>query len=541
MNAIEMIGVRKAFGPTVALESVSTKIHAGTVHALLGENGAGKSTTVKMLSGLLRPDQGQLMVHNREVILESPQQAHALGIQTAFQEMTQIPDLTVTQNLLIPYEPRNLLGLLDRRAAYQQASKILQDLDLAEINPNAIVGELDLALRQKIEIARAVSRQPKILLLDEPTSALTGKDMEWLGRIIARLKAQGTTIIFISHRMMEIRDYCDRLTVLRNGQAVHEGAVEDVTDEEIVRLIIGRSLTATFPVRVDSSRDEVPALAINNVSVGKRLRNASCQLKQGEVLGVAGLQGMGQLELFKACFGVSLPTAGSISVYGQDITITSPADAIKSGIDMGFIPEDRKTEGLFMPLSGRHNISLPIIDRFARFGLVNTEAESKAVAESLVTMQVAERGLTMPPSAFSGGNQQKMIMARWLVAGSRILLMYDPTRGVDIGTKSEIYKLIRQFVADGGSVLLYSTEIEEVVNLSDRVLVCYDGEIAATLGGPDQQEEISEEAIMEIALGHKHPSQHEPQIAQQQSPASAPSAAEPASQVPTDKLAVEGV
>jgi len=498
MNAIEMIGVRKAFGPTVALENVTTKIHAGSVHALLGENGAGKSTTVKMLSGLLRPDQGQLMVHNREVDLASPQHAHALGIQTAFQEMTQIPDLTVTQNLLIPYEPRNLLGLLDRRSAHRQAQAILDDLELGDISPRAIVGELDLALRQKIEIARAVSRDPKILLLDEPTSALTGKDMEWLGRIIRRLKSQGTTIIFISHRMMEIRDYCDRLTVLRNGKAVHEGAVQDVSDEEIVRLIIGRSLTATFPQRIDTSRDEVPALSMNNISVGHRLRNATCSLKQGEVLGVAGLQGMGQLELFKTCFGVSLPSEGSISVYGQDITITSPSDAIKAGIDMGFIPEDRKTEGLFLPLSGRHNISLPVIDRFARFGLIDTEAESAAVAESLQTMQVAERGLTMPPSAFSGGNQQKMIMARWLVAGSRILLMYDPTRGVDIGTKSEIYKLIRQFVADGGSVLLYSTEIEEVVNLSDRVLVCYDGAIAATL----ERDDISEEAIMEIALGH---------------------------------------
>ena len=286
MNAIEMIGVRKSFGPTVALKSVSTRIHAGSVHALLGENGAGKSTTVKMLSGLLQPDVGQLIIHNREARLDSPQTAHQLGIQTAFQEMTQIPDLSVTQNLLIPYEPRNLLGLLDRKQSRLQAEEILSDLGLDYIDPTANVGELDLALRQKIEIARAVSRQPKILLLDEPTSALSGKDMEWLGGIIARLKAQGTTIIFISHRMMEVRDYCDRLTVLRNGKAVHEGAVADVSDEEIVKLIIGRSLSATYPELVDTTRKDIPALETRELQVGKRLKPTSIALKRGEVLGV---------------------------------------------------------------------------------------------------------------------------------------------------------------------------------------------------------------------------------------------------------------
>lgn len=501
MNAIEMINIRKAFGATVALESVSTKIHAGTVHALLGENGAGKSTTVKMLSGLLNPDVGQLMVNNQEVVLSSPKQAHDLGIQTAFQEMTQVPDLTVTQNLLIPYEPTNRLGLVDRKASKAQAQKILDDLDLQGIDLQARVGELDLALRQKIEIARAVSRSPKILLLDEPTSSLSGKDMEWLGSIIARLKSQGCTIIFISHRMLEVREYCDRLTVLRNGKAVHEGAVSDVSDEEIVKLIIGRSLSATFPNIVNTTNTALPsALKGDSIQVGKRLRNASFELKRGEVLGVAGLQGMGQLELFKACFGAEVIASGDFYINGEKTLLTSPADAIVPGRDIGFIPEERKTEGLFLSLSGRHNISLPVIDQYTQFGLVNNEIETNEVADSLVKTEVAERGLYQPPTAFSGGNQQKMIMARWIVAGSKILLMYDPTRGVDIGTKSEIYKWIRQFVADGGSVLLYSTEIEEVVQLSDRAMVFYDGEIIETLS----REDINEERIMELALGQAH-------------------------------------
>jgi len=499
MNAIEMIDIRKAFGQTVALEKVSTRIKSGSVHAFLGENGAGKSTTVKMLSGLLQPDLGQLMVFNKQVELESPQMAHELGIQTAFQEMTQIPDLTVAQNLLIPYEPKNRFGLLNRKKAIIEAEAILSSLQLHDINPNLIVGDLDLAVRQKIEIARAVSRNPKILLLDEPTSALSGKDMEWLGGIIRRLKDQGTTIIFISHRMLEVRDYCDRISVLRNGRTVHEGEVADVTDEEIVKLIIGRSLNATFPDFIPSIRNDEPAaISAKNISIGNQLKDVSFELRKGEVLGVAGLQGMGQLELFKACFGASLISSGSILINGEQVNITSPSDAIKSGIDMGFIPEDRKTEGLFMPLSGRHNISLPIIDKYSTFGIVNEELENKEVAESLVKMQVVERGLTDPPSAFSGGNQQKMIMARWLVSKSKIWLMYDPTRGVDIGTKAEIYKLIRNFVADGGAVLLYSTEIEEVVSLSDRVMVFYGGKVAQTM----ERAQISEEAIMETALGH---------------------------------------
>lgn len=496
-NAIEMLAVRKTFGATVALDSVSTEIHSGSVHALLGENGAGKSTTVKMLSGLLRPDSGRFRVFGQDVSIAGPKHAHQLGIQTAFQEMTQVPDLSVTQNLLLPYEPRNRLGLVARRQARRRAAHLLEDLGLSNISPDAVMRDLNLAQRQKIEIARAVSRDARILLLDEPTSALTGKDMAWLGDIIGRLKANGTTVIFISHRMLEVRDYCDRLSVLRNGKTVHEGAVDEVTDGEIVRLIIGRSLSATFPKRTDTARPGAAALAVRNLSVGRDLKNANFELKQGEVLGVAGLQGMGQLELFETCFGLRLPDAGSLQRNGQPLVLSQPRDAIRAGIDIGFIPEDRKTEGLFMSKNGCHNISLPVIDRFARLGLVNAKAEKQAVAKVLQQMQIAPRALVQPASAFSGGNQQKLIMARWLLAGSRMLLMYDPTRGVDVGTKAEIYKLIRKFAADGGSVLLYSTEIEEVVNLSDRVLVFYGGKIIRTIPRSD----ITEEAIMETALG----------------------------------------
>lgn len=497
MNAVELTDIRKTFGATVALERVSTVIHAGSVHALLGENGAGKSTTVKMLSGLLRPDSGTIRVFGAPVQMDGPLAAHAAGIQTAFQEMTQIPDLTVTQNLLLPYEPRNALGLLARRRAKDCAQEILEGLGLTQIRPDAVMRDLDLALRQKVEIARAVSRDPKILLLDEPTSALTGKDMDWLGGIIARLKAQGTTIIFISHRMLEVRDYCDRLTVLRNGMAVHEGQVHDVSDDEIVRLIIGRSLSATFPAVKDCSLGGAAALAAQDLCLGDALQNASFALKKGEVLGVAGLQGMGQLELFSLCFGVAIPTAGKLLVDGVPTVLSAPTDAITAGIAMGFIPEDRKTEGLFLSLTGRENISLPVIGDYARFGIIDQAAETRDVAAALTTLQVDERAVRLPASAFSGGNQQKMILARWHLAESRILLMYDPTRGVDIGTKAEIYRQIRAFVAQGNSVLLYSTEIEEVVNLSDRVLVFYGKRIAQTL----ERSEISEHRIMEIALG----------------------------------------
>jgi ribose transport system ATP-binding protein len=496
-TAISVTTARKAYGPTVALADASFAAAAGTVHALLGENGAGKSTMVKMLSGLVRPDSGRIEVFGCEVRFSSPRDAHQAGLQTAFQELTQIPNLTVWENMLLPYQPTGLGGLLKRRVGQAQVAAHLESLGLGSISPRSEIRKLDLSIRQKIEIARAILRKPKILLLDEPTSTLSGNDINWLGDIIARLKAEGTTVVFISHRMPEVRDFCDDLTILRNGQSVGSFAVSEVTDEEVIERIIGRSIAATFPPRqiVDHARPIVlEAKALTAGEIGE----ASFQLRAGEILGVAGLQGMGQLDLFRALFGDIKAEKGEIQVDGQRVELRSPRDAIDSRIGINLVPEERKTEGLFLKLDACANTTLPVIERFVRYGLIDVDSERSAVATALARVQVDARALYMPARSFSGGNQQKIVLARCLVLGSRILLLFDPTRGVDVGTKHQIYRLIADFAAAGGAVLMYSTEIAEVVGLSHRVLVVYSGRITSELIGDG----IVEAAIMRAALGH---------------------------------------
>ena len=498
-QAISVEQVRKAFGPTVALESVTYSIAPGKVHALLGENGAGKSTSVKILSGLVRPDSGVIRLFGEEVRMSSPRDAHRLGVQTAFQELTLIPDLSVAENLLLPYQPTGFAGLLNKKAAEERVAASLEKMGLQMISPRAEVRSLDLPLRQKIEIAKAALREPKVLLLDEPTSALSGEDIAWLGQIIAQQKARGTTIIFITHRMPEVRMFCDSLTILRNGSSVGTFGIDEISDEEVIEQIIGRSLDKTFPPKPPVDRNVEPVLTVRDMSAG-RLRKASLSLQPGEVLGVAGLAGMGQLEFFLSLFGDIPASSGTITVDGREVKIESPRDAIDAKLGITLVPEERKTEALFLRLDGRQNTALPVLDRYTRFGLIDSEAEGLAVAGALAKVQVADRALYMPANAFSGGNQQKIVMAKWLLAGGRVLLLFDPTRGVDVGTKHEIYLLINEYVRAGGSVILYSTEIEEVVHLSHRVVVFYGGSIVREIDG--EVEAISESEIMRAALGN---------------------------------------
>ena len=498
-HAIAVEGISKRFGATVALDGASFRVRAGEVHALLGENGAGKSTMVKLLSGLLHPDKGEIRLFGASVGLPNPQRCHALGIQTAFQEMTLVADLTVTQNMLMPYEPVGKLGQIARRRALERTQEILSRLGLQDIDLRAEVRRLDLPQRQKIEIAKAIARKPRILLLDEPTSALSGADVDWLGRQIERLKAEGVTIVFISHRMQEVRRFCDSLTILRNGADVGAFPADAISDDEVIRLVIGRSLAATFPAKEPPRlpAGTAPALAARGLATGGRLAEASFALHAGEILGIGGLQGMGQQELFNALFGMAPLRTGVIEVDGQPVTLASPIDATHPAVGISLLPEDRKTEGLFLKLSGRENVSLPVVDRFARGGLIDLPAETLAVDRVLARMGVHPRAHYKPCSSFSGGNQQKIAIAKWLLAGSRIWLMFDPTRGVDVGTKHEIYVLMRDFARTGGAVLFYSTDAPELVNLCDRVLVMYRGRMVDELVG----EAISEEAIMRAALG----------------------------------------
>ncbi|MDR5741524.1 MULTISPECIES: sugar ABC transporter ATP-binding protein [unclassified Caballeronia] len=499
--AIDVANVTKRFGATVALDGASFKVRRGTVHALLGENGAGKSTTVKLLSGLMQPDSGSIHVMGSEVTMRGPKDAHRAGVQTAFQEMTLVRDLTVEQNLLMSYEPTGLFGRIKKREAQRQASEWLERLELSDIRPGAYIRDLALPVRQKIEIAKAIVRGPKVLLLDEPTSALSGADVAWLARRIDELKASGVTFVFISHRMQEVREFCDSLTVYRNGKDVGAFDASDISDEEVIRLVIGRSMEAKYPPKVTppvrtQASAQPPAIEARGIRVDGVVSDFNLTLKAGEVHGIAALQGMGQRELFEALFGAEYIDEGEIRIDGRPVTLTCTADSLKAGVATSFLPEDRKTEGLFLRLPGGENVSLPVIGRYARFGLIDRRRERAAIARSLAQMEVNPRALYKPCLSFSGGNQQKIAMAKWLLTQSRVWLMFDPTRGIDVGTKHQIFVLMRAFAAAGGAVLFYSTDVPELVNVCDRVSVMYRGRNVGELEG----DALTEENVMRRML-----------------------------------------
>jgi ribose transport system ATP-binding protein len=496
--AVAVDGLRKAYGATLALQDVGFGVAEGTVHALLGENGAGKSSLVKILSGLVAPDAGRILVAGEPVSLPGPRVAQRVGIQTAFQEMTLVRDLTVLDNMAMPSAPVNALGMVRRRALADAVGAHFARLGLENIDLHAEAGELELAERQKVEIARAIFRKPRILLLDEPSSALSGSDVDWLGEVMARQRAAGVTVLFISHRLAEVRAFCSGVTVLRGGRHIATGQVADLSDAELLGLIVGRNLIHSFPPRTAERHAIGPEVfRADGIATAGKLRDASFSLRRGEILGVAGLQGMGQLDLFLAAFGIAELTGGRFSVDGRPVAIASPRDAIDARIGISLVPEDRKTEALFLKLDGTHNASLPVLDRFTRFGLVDGARERAAVERAFGLVQVDRRALWTRADAFSGGNQQKIAIAKWLLAESRVLMVYDPTRGIDVGTKNELYLLLRAYAGMGGAVLFYSTEIPELVHLADRVMVFYAGRVTAELAG----EALTEEAIAGAALG----------------------------------------
>lgn len=502
--AVAIEDVSKSFGATKAIDSVTFSIQRGTVHALLGENGAGKSTTMKLLSGLLAPDHGAMHVNGKPVSLKSPRDAHRYGIQTAFQELTLVDDLTVLENMLLPDAPIGLLGMLRRSNARRDVTAHFKAIGL-DVELDAFAGELDLSVQQKIEIARALYRKPEVLLLDEPTSALSGKDVLWLGEIIANTKRAGTTIVFISHRLPEVRQFCDRLTILRNGKHIITANVSDVTDDEVVEKIIGRSIENSFPPRpAVGGQVHEPVLEVRQLAAGEKLAGIDLTLRPGEIHGVAALQGMGQLDLFCACFGALPVKAGAILIDGQDVYLGSPADALSPSIGIGFVPEDRKREGLFLKLDGTTNASLPVVDQFSHYGLLSLKAERAATRAVFDAVEVADQALYMTAGSLSGGNQQKIAISKWFLAQSRILLLFDPTRGIDVGTKHQLYVLMRKFADAGGAILFHSTEVPELVHLCDRVSVLYQGRVALRVHGDG----ISETAIMEAALGGRHTHHH---------------------------------
>jgi ribose transport system ATP-binding protein len=499
MEAIAVDRLSKKFGATVALAGASFSVADGAVHAMLGENGAGKSTLVKILSGLVRPDGGTIRIHDRIVDITEPRIASAVGIETAFQEIPLVRDLTVAQNILLPDEPVALGFLRKPRSALQRVEKILAALHLEEVDPRARIRDLGLSQRQKIEIARAISRRPKILLLDEPTAALSSNDVEWLGQRVTILKKTGVTIILVTHRLQEVRRFCDTLSVLRNGVDQGSFVTSEMSDAEVFSLIVGRSVEAAFPARRGPPivMTEPPILRVRALGISRRLDGVSFDIRPREIVGVAALQGMGQVELFNALFGHISTDSGEIEIEGRPVQLASPRDAISAGVGISLVPEDRKTQGLALKLSGRENATLPTIARYARWGFIDLGKERRETDLAFAKVNVHPRALHKAVGTFSGGNQQKIVLAKWLMADSRVLLLFDPTRGVDVGAKHEIYDLIRSSTESGRAVLFYSTEIPELIGLCDRVLVLYGGRIVANV----EKDALTEDRIGAAMLG----------------------------------------
>jgi ribose transport system ATP-binding protein len=496
MSLFAMEGISKRYGGVRALQDAHLSIEAGRIHAVLGENGAGKSTLIKIMAGVVAPDEGRMLLEGRPVSFSSPAAAHAAGIVCIFQELSLIPDLSVADNIAISNPPRRF-GLIDRRAQRRLAEQALARAGASDIHPLALVKDLSLSRRQMVEIAKALARRPRILILDEATSALTAADVTTIYAVLKRLRAEGLALIYISHRMHEIAELADECTVFCNGRSVASYAAGTKTDQEVVELMIGREYSSVFPPKSDTPvAGTVPRLELRHLGWGGRLEDISLKLHAGEVIGLGGLDGQGQRELLLALFGVLRGTTGELLIDGRPARIHGPSDAKRPGIGMALIPEDRKTEGLMLPMSVGDNLSFAALGQLSRWGVVDRAAERDAVQRMMRLLAVRSDGTAPSAGSLSGGNQQKLVIGKWLMMAPRIILLNDPTRGIDVGTKQEIYQLLRKLAQDGAAILFYSTDYDELIGCCDRVLVMYDGTIRRELAGA----EITERALIASAL-----------------------------------------
>jgi ribose transport system ATP-binding protein len=490
-----MEGVSKRYGGVRALEEAELSVHSGRVHAILGENGAGKSTLIKVMAGVVAPDKGRMTLEGREVSFPDPAAANQAGVVCIFQELSLIPDLSVADNIAISNPPKRF-GLIDRRAQRRIAEEALARAGGEDIHPMAPVKDLPLSRRQIVEIAKALARRPRILILDEATSALTAADVTKVFAVLKRLRSEGLALLYISHRMHEIAEIADECTVFRNGRNVATYRAGTKTDNEVVEMMIGREYSHVFPPKQAVPRDKSPVIEVRNLSWTQRLRDISLAVRAGEVVGLGGLDGQGQRELLLALFGVLKGVSGEILIDGKPTPIASPEAAKCRQIGMALIPEDRKTEGLMLPMAVCDNLSFAALDRLSHAGIIDRTAERKAIEEMIKLLAIRTDGVDKPVGSLSGGNQQKVVIAKWLMVSPRIILLNDPTRGIDVGTKQEIYQLLRQLADSGAAIIFYSTDYDELIGCCNRVLVLYDGAVKRTL----VEEEITERALIASAL-----------------------------------------
>jgi len=491
-----MEGISKRYGGVRALLEADLDVRAGRVHAILGENGAGKSTLIKIMSGVVAPDQGRMLLEGQQVQFSNPAAANAAGIVCIFQELSLIPDLSVADNIVASNAPGRF-GLIDRKAQRMVAEAALARAGGEDIHPMALVRDLPLSRRQMIEIARALTRTPRVLILDEATSALAAADVTRVFDVLKRLKAEGIALLYISHRMHEIAELADDCSVFRNGRKIATYEAGTKSDNEVVEMMIGREYSHVFPSRPElPAATATPVLEVRNLSWVPRLNDISFSVRAGEVVGLGGLDGQGQRELLLALFGVLRGIGGQILIDGKPVSIASPRAAKAAGIGMALIPEDRKTEGLMLQMSVRDNLSFATLSELAHGGIIDRDAERDAVDEMITLLGIKTDGVAVPAGSLSGGNQQKLVIAKWLMRRPRIILLNDPTRGIDVGTKQEFYQLLRKLADAGAAIVLYSTDYDELIGCCDTVLVLYDGTIKRALTGA----EITERALISLAL-----------------------------------------
>ena len=492
---LHMTGVRKTFGSVVALSNMDLTVRAGRVHTILGENGAGKSTLMKILAGVQPPTAGEITLDGAPYFPATPQEAAARGLAIVFQELSLCNNLSVAANILATREPTRM-GFISDGKVTAQARALVRDLGLP-IDVTAQVGDLSIAQRQLVEIAKGLSHDAKVVIFDEPTSSLSDSEAEILFGIIGRLKAQGKAVIYISHRMEEIMRLSDDITVVRDGEYVDTVTREDTTIDALIAMMVGREMTEIYPPRIGEAPDPqaAPALRVTGLAQSGAFEDVSFEVRHGEILGFFGLIGSGRSEVMNALFGTGA-ARGTVEIDGAPVTIRSAAEAIEHGI--GFVTENRKEQGLVLSHALRPNVSMAALPRFSSRGFVRSRAERHEALSEVDRLGIRTNSIETVTGTLSGGNQQKVVLAKWLATRPRILILDEPTRGVDVGAKFEIYRIIRQLASEGTAILMVSSELPEVLGLSDRVLIMSEGRVSQTA----PRDTLTPERVMTFATGH---------------------------------------
>ncbi|MCC4273234.1 sugar ABC transporter ATP-binding protein [Marinomonas communis] len=488
---LEVVDVRKEFPGVLALDNVQLKIRPGTVHALMGENGAGKSTLMKVIAGIYQPDQGEVRLRGEPVTLETPLKAQESGVAMIHQELLLMNSMTVSENIWIRREPRNSFGLIDHDRMRGMTVELFDRLNI-RLNPDAEISTLSVANRQMVEIAKAVSFNSDVLIMDEPTSAITETEVAHLFEIIRDLRKRGIGIVYITHKMNELFEIADEFSVFRDGKYIGTHLSSDVTRDDIIKMMVGREVSQMFPKEEVEIGDVL--LSVKNLSLEGVFHDISFDVRKGEILGLAGLVGAGRSNVAETIFGVTPATSGQIFIEGEEVNIKNPHDAIRQG--MAFLTEDRKETGCFLPLDIQENVQSAVLhDNYVNNGFVDHAALEKESAELCKKLRVKTPSMHEVIENLSGGNQQKVLIARWLLTHPRILILDEPTRGIDVGAKSEIHALISQLAHKGVAVIMISSELPEVLGMSDRVLVMHEGRCTGIL----DRDEADQVSVMSLA------------------------------------------